>query len=46
MLLRDMEATRNGSATVVTDLVERATRRPATSFADHAARAAAAWNRG
>lgn len=44
MLLRDMQATRDGSAALVTDVVERVTGRPAGSFADYATRTADAWN--
>jgi uncharacterized protein YbjT (DUF2867 family) len=45
MLLRDMEATRNGSGARVTDTVAQVSGRPATRFAEYAARAAAAWTR-
>lgn len=45
MLLADMEATRNGLRASVTDTVAWVTGRPATRFADYAARAAAAWAR-
>lgn len=45
MLLGDMEATRNGSGALVTDVVAQVSGRPATPFADYAARAASAWSR-
>ena len=45
MLLRDMEGARKGLGSSVTDVVERVTGRPATRFADFAARAASAWSR-
>jgi hypothetical protein len=45
MLLRDMEAIRGGSGALVTDVVARVSGRPATSFAEYAARAATAWSR-
>jgi uncharacterized protein YbjT (DUF2867 family) len=45
MLVRDMEATRNGWGAVVTDVVAQVTGRPATPFAQYAARAARAWSR-
>jgi uncharacterized protein YbjT (DUF2867 family) len=41
----DMEATRNGSSAVVTDSVLKVADRPATRFADYAARAAEDWAR-
>jgi uncharacterized protein YbjT (DUF2867 family) len=43
MLIRDMEAVRNGSGTLVTDVVAQVSGRPATPFAEYAARAATAW---
>ena len=43
MVVRDQEAIRDGSGAVVTDDVARVTGRPATTFADYAARAASAW---
>ena len=45
MLLRDMEAVRDGWGDRVTDVVEQVTGRPATSFANYASRATRAWSR-
>lgn len=45
MLLADMRAARDGFGAVVTDTVAAVGGRPATRFADYAARAAVAWTR-
>jgi uncharacterized protein YbjT (DUF2867 family) len=45
MLVRDQEAIRDGFGALVTDAVARVAGRPATPFADYAARAASAWSR-
>jgi uncharacterized protein YbjT (DUF2867 family) len=45
IVVRDQEAIRDGFGAAVTDVVEQVGGRPATSFADYAARAASAWSR-
>jgi len=45
MVVGDQEAIRDGFGARVTDVVARVSGRPATSFADYAARAASAWSR-
>ena len=45
MLVRDMEAVRDGLGDRVTDVVEQVAGRRATPFADYASRAVRAWSR-
>jgi uncharacterized protein YbjT (DUF2867 family) len=45
MVVGDQEAIRDGFGSIVTDVVERVSGRPATRFADYAAQAKSAWIR-